>query len=107
MGEEVLGDITGVAGGDELTHRPPEGRVLVAAQEHAQEGRQDQRNQEEDAHHDGQCLRGEIDGGTLQPECNHNDLNLEPDDRDGEEVHARGGDRGLAAPGEEQSDTTT
>ncbi len=102
MGQQVLGHLARVAGGHELTDRPPEGRVLVAAQEDAHEGRQHQRNEEEDAHHHRQRLGGEIDAGALQSECSHHHLDLEPDHRDGQEVHACGGDGGLAASGQEQ-----
>ena len=102
MREQVLGHVPGVTGGHEFADRPPEGQVLLAAQEHAHQGREHQRHQEQDAHHHRQRLRDQVDGGPLQSECGHHDLDLQPDDGDGEEMHPGGGDRRLAAAGEEQ-----
>ena len=104
MRQQVLGDVSGVTGGDELADRLAERHVFLAAEEHAHERREHQGDEEEDAHGHGQCLCGEVDGSSLHSECSDHHLNLEAGDRDGEEVHARGGDGRLAPAGEEQGD---
>ena len=104
MGQQVLGHVPRVAGGHQLADGPAEGHVLLAAQEDAHEGREHQRHQEQDAHHHGERLGGQVDGGPLQPEGGHDHLDLEPGDRDGQQVHPGGGDRGLAPSGQEQRD---
>ena len=49
MGQEVLGHVAGVTGGHELADGTAEGHVLLAAQEHADEGGEHQSHQEQDA----------------------------------------------------------
>ena len=102
VGQEVFGHVAGVAGGHELADGPAEGDVLLATQEDTDERGEHERHQEQDARHHRERLRDQVDGGALEPDRGHDHLHLESGHRERQEVHARGGNRRLAAAGQEQ-----